>query len=92
MKKLFILSEEELSSIIKDKVQDAVDGITESIVRGIAKKSNLNKIDFFDLDEETLSDEDLYSGCGSSSSSSSGCGSSSSSSSYGGGCGNLGGC
>jgi uncharacterized membrane protein len=53
MKKMFILSEEELSEIIKSKVQSVVDTLTASIVRDIARKNNLNKMEF--LKEENIS-------------------------------------
>ena len=53
MKKMFILSEEELSEIVKSKVQSVVDTLTASIVRDIARKNNLNKMEF--LKEENIS-------------------------------------
>ena len=69
MKKLFILSEKELSDIVKTRVQGIVDSLTDSIVREIARKNNLNKMQY-------LWEEDILgcSSCGSSSNG--GCGSS----------------
>ena len=46
MKKLFILSEKELSDIVKARVQGMVDSLTDSIVREIAWKNNLNKMQY----------------------------------------------
>lgn len=46
MKKLFILSENELSDIVKTRVQGMVDSLTDSIVREIARKNNLNKMQY----------------------------------------------
>ena len=71
MKKLFILSENELSDIVKTRVQGMVDSLTDSIVREIARKNNLNKIQYL-WEENNLG----CSSCGSSSNG--GCGSSSS--------------
>ena len=69
MKKLFILSEKELSDIVKTRVQGMVDSLTDSIVREIARKNNLNKMQY-------LWEENNFgcSSCGSSSNG--GCGSS----------------
>ena len=71
MKKLFILSENELSDIVKARVQGMVDSLTDSIVREIARKNNLNKMQYL-WEENNLG----CSSCGSSSNG--GCGSSSS--------------
>lgn len=71
MKKLFILSEKELSDIVKARVQGMVDSLTDSIVREIARKNNLNKMQYL-WQENNL----WCSSCGSSSDG--GCGSSSS--------------
>ena len=71
MKKLFILSEKELSDIVKARVQGMVDSLTDSIVREIARKNNLNKMQHL-WEEDNLG----CSSCGSSSNG--GCGSSSS--------------
>ena len=46
MKKLFILSEKELSDIVKTRVQGMVDSLTDSIVREIVWKNNLNKMQY----------------------------------------------
>ena len=47
MKKLFFfLSEKELSDIVKARVQGIVDSLTDSIVREIAWKNNLNKMQY----------------------------------------------
>lgn len=54
MKKFFILTEEELSSIVKN----AVDEATESIVKKVARRNCRNKMKFLN--------EALYDGCGSS--------------------------
>ena len=83
MKKLFILSEKELSDIVKAKVQGMVDSLTDSIVRDIARKNNLNKMQYL-WQEKNLG----YSSCGSSNDG--GCGSSSSYS-YNDRCGGVGG-
>ena len=69
MKKLFILSEKELSDIVKTRVQGMVDSLTDSIVREIARKNNLNKMQYL-WQENNLE----CSSCGSSSDG--GCGSS----------------
>ena len=71
MKKLFFLSEKELSDIVKTRVQGIVDSLTDSIVREIARKNNLNKMQYL-WQENNL----WCSSCGSSSNG--GCGSSSS--------------
>ena len=71
MKELFILSEKELSDIVKARVQGMVDSLTDSIVREIARKNNLNKMQYL-WQENNLG----CSSCGSSSDG--GCGSSSS--------------
>ena len=63
MKKLFILSEKELSDIVKARVQGIVDSLTDSIVREIARKNNLNKMQYL-WHENNLD----CSSCGSSSS------------------------
>ena len=70
MKKLFFLSEKELSDIVKTRVQGIVDSLTDSIVREIARKNNLNKMQYL-WEEDNLG----CSSCGSSSNG--GCGSSS---------------
>ena len=70
MKKLFFfLSEKELSDIVKTRVQGIVDSLTDSIVREIARKNNLNKMQY--LWQENNLDCSSYGsssdgGCGSS--------------------------
>ena len=66
---IFFLSEKELSDIVKTRVQGIVDSLTDSIVREIARKNNLNKMQY--LWQENNLD---CSSCGSSSDG--GCGSS----------------
>ena len=68
---IFFLSEKELSDIVKTRVQGMVDSLTDSIVREIARKNNLNKMQYL-WQENNLG----CSSCGSSSDG--GCGSSSS--------------
>ena len=71
MKKLFILSEKELSDIVKARVQGMVDSLTDSIVREIARKNNLNKMQYL-WQENNLG----HSSCGSSDDGGCGCSSS----------------
>lgn len=92
MKKMFILSEEELSEIVKSKVQSVVDTLTTSIVRDIARKNNLNKMEF--LKEENISSpwrgSSTPSSCGCDDGY--GCGGYTYGRNSGGGCGGNGGC
>lgn len=67
MKKLFFLSEKELSDIVKTRVQGMVDSLTDSIVREIARKNNLNKMQYL-WEENNLGCSSSNGGCGSSSS------------------------
>ena len=46
MKKLFILSEKELFDIVKTRVQGTDNSLTDSIVREIARKNYLNKMQY----------------------------------------------